>query len=900
MNEFGVTLIWLAFRITIVCVVILIINVILQRREKATALPALTGFLLVFAVTFACFSPWPRWEWSSGTKRDQPVTLSQVIAVSQPPVARSPSAPPDTDQPAVQLESATFAAWRAFTETIRNDLMRPSVAVVNNDLNWTGWFAVLALGSLTVGTGCLVLGWVSVHLTLRRSRPVDDSGLSAQLDSLILKMGYEGSVVLRESAELASAATVGCWRPYILLPTDWTTWTYQQRQVVLAHELAHIASRDAISWLVAQVGLVLHFYHPLVHWLARQLRLNQELVADAGAAALTGGSNQYLVTLAELALRQPDSRMAWPATAFLPGKGTLLRRIEMLRTSKAGPATASGWRRNLLLAMAVVTGFVVSGVRRPATGGAVAALPTSSEPASALASQAESFNFESVSPSTVLMVGLRPSQLAEHEALKPLKAMLEQFIEPEDIGFGIADIDQFLVIGIPNPDSDRNSLAEPIMEIRTTKDVDFGPFISHYLGTTTSQDVSGVTVHSASDVSTTPQAQSVWVVDNRTIIRGPFNGIAHFAEARENKHQGPMWMDRADHLKSGQLAFALDVSFLRPEMQKDFARRPNPMLGMVAPLWQNTDLMTAGVNLSEDMTVAVHGWGASEDAAKQIETTVKTLLPVAQGLLHGARAQVPSAPPEARPMIEQGIKIGEEALQSAKVTQEGEHVQLSLSADGLGVATMTGLLLPAIQQAREAARRTVSKNNIKQIMLALHNYQAVHGEFPPAVLLGPDGETQYSWRIAILPYIEEQELYELYRRDEPWDSEHNKALLSKMPSVYRHPSDVASSVHAAYLGMTGERTAFGDTPGVGNKVRTFTDGTSNTAMIFEAQREIPWTKPADIPYSDDMPLPELGGFHVGGYNAGLADGSVRFISKAIAEATLRNIIKRNDGNPIGL
>ena len=102
---------------------------------------------------------------------------------------------------------------------------------------------------------------------------------------------------------------------------------------MLAHELAHVVRGDFLTGLIAQISVAMHFYHPLAHWLAKRLRLEQELAADAWGAALSGGSPTYLMTLAQMALRREDRGLAGPARAFLPSRGTLVTRIEMLRNT---------------------------------------------------------------------------------------------------------------------------------------------------------------------------------------------------------------------------------------------------------------------------------------------------------------------------------------------------------------------------------------------------------------------------------------------------------------------------------------------------------------------------------------------------------------------------------------
>ena len=100
------------------------------------------------------------------------------------------------------------------------------------------------------------------------------------------------------------------------------------------------------------------------------------------------------------------------------------------------------------------------------------------------------------------------------------------------------------------------------------------------------------------------------------------------------------------------------------------------------------------------------------------------------------------------------------------------------------------MLAPMGQAAREATRRATCVNNMKHLGLAMHNYHELKGSFPPAVLLGPDGKTPHSWRVALLPLLETdgaKELYSRYKFDEPWDGPNNSKLIPLIPEVYRHP-----------------------------------------------------------------------------------------------------------------
>ena len=181
------------------------------------------------------------------------------------------------------------------------------------------------------------------------------------------------AVEIRQCDELTSAATIGWRQPVLLLPGDWKNWTAEQRRAVLAHEIAHVRGRDFLALLFGQLGLALHFYHPLLHWLTNRMRLEQELAADAAAARISGGQRQYLTTIAELALHQTERPLFWPARTFLPTQNTFLRRIAMLRNTKIRFERLSPYSRLIAVGTVLLCGFAVSGLRGPVSQGRVLA-----------------------------------------------------------------------------------------------------------------------------------------------------------------------------------------------------------------------------------------------------------------------------------------------------------------------------------------------------------------------------------------------------------------------------------------------------------------------------------------------------------------------------------------------
>jgi len=219
---------------------------------------------------------------------------------------------------------------------------------------------------------------------------------------------------------------------------------------------------------------------------------------------------------------------------------------------------------------------------------------------------------------------------------------------------------------------------------------------------------------------------------------------------------------------------------------------------------------------------------------------------------------------------------------------------LSLLALPVNIA----LLLPAVQAAREAARRAQCTNNEKQIGLAVLNFVSANDKFPPAAKCDPSGKPLLSWRVMILPFLEQQGLFNQFHLDEPWDSPNNKPLVDRMPDVFKCPSDVQPSQGlTTYQVIVDPRSLFTGKPtGVG--IGDVTDGTSLTLTVVEAATPVPWTKPEDLSLDSKAPLFGMGSKHPGGLNALFADGSVHFIKTSINPGLLRALVTRDGGETI--
>jgi len=218
------------------------------------------------------------------------------------------------------------------------------------------------------------------------------------------------------------------------------------------------------------------------------------------------------------------------------------------------------------------------------------------------------------------------------------------------------------------------------------------------------------------------------------------------------------------------------------------------------------------------------------------------------------------------------------------------------------VPVAIAMLVPAVRSSQIAARRAQSINNLKQIGLALHNFHSANSHFP-ADIRGKDGKPLLSWRVQLLPFVEQTQLFNDFKRDEPWDSAHNKALLERMPATFVVPNSPGEPGMTFYRGFQGTGTIFDTKVPKGVGLESITDGTSNTIAVVEAKEAVPWTKPdSDLLFDNDPKLErtralltEIGGHFAGGFNALFCDGSVRFIRQTVSLQVLRALITRNGG-----
>lgn len=206
-------------------------------------------------------------------------------------------------------------------------------------------------------------------------------------------------------------------------------------------------------------------------------------------------------------------------------------------------------------------------------------------------------------------------------------------------------------------------------------------------------------------------------------------------------------------------------------------------------------------------------------------------------------------------------------------------------------------------------------NNLKQIAIALHNYHDVFKSFPPAYISDDDGRPMHSWRVLILPFVEQQALYEKYDFNEPWDGPNNRLLLSQIPWVYRCPTCETryhgNSTFTSYQAVVGKETVWPKDRAC--RISEIIDGPARTALVLEVSDvNTPWMSPQDISYDKaiDLLSSRTADFDTGhitqsffyewanGRNSAFVDGSVHFLHGSIDRDAATQFLEIEDGQSL--
>jgi beta-lactamase regulating signal transducer with metallopeptidase domain len=358
---------WCMIQVTLFAVASLLVYGLVRRQgSHRNVLLLVASLAIVGAMTLTCLSPWPRWQlvlelpWKDAQSQT-PMTVAESLPhVPKPDLGGTPGA--FSDGRGHDLHATPRSSLDLRNLGLRD--VPPSVPVVAEAAQPWWRFAAGAAGLLTaVGIARFLAGAAFVQRYRRHSMPIGDAHLVAEFHALVRELNITASVQLVEVPSLGVAATIGWRRPLVLLPAAWRNWTANERRAVLAHELSHVAQRHFPLWLVGQAAVATHFYHPLVHWLGRRLRLEQELAADELAVRLFGNRHAYTNALAGLALGPSRRATAHASLGLFMSRPLVMRRIAMLRQPTDITGRPSPFVRVVALALLIVAAGTAFGLR---------------------------------------------------------------------------------------------------------------------------------------------------------------------------------------------------------------------------------------------------------------------------------------------------------------------------------------------------------------------------------------------------------------------------------------------------------------------------------------------------------------------------------------------------------
>jgi hypothetical protein len=490
-------------------------------------------------------------------------------------------------------------------------------------------------------------------------------------------------------------------------------------------------------------------------------------------------------------------------------------------------------------------------------------------------------DLDAVPRDAVALASVRVADLWQHEAAKGLREKLAKEAPAVVQGWQAA-------VGAPPQDVERLTAvfpdvtavqheSAPLVYVATAKPYDREKVLAAAAPGAKEEKRKGQALFAGSN------GRGISFLGERAYLVGGADDIRILYERGPLKKEGP----QAGALRLAAGKHSAVVGVAPQPLVKEVQDKLPPQAEPFKPLLE-TQAATLVLDLGREVRGEVSLHFPSEKDAQAAEPAAKQGLDLARaGLEQGIKETA-----EGGPKLTEVLKQVEAALKDAAVTRQGDRLEAGVTVK-VDVSTAGEALVETVQKVRRAATRIQTANSLKQIALAMHNYADTNNHLPPQAVYDKDGKPLLSWRVLILPYVEQDALYRAFHLDEPWDSEHNKKLLAQMPPLYALPNSPKGTTDTVLQGFYGKGAFF-----EGKKGRTFaeiTDGLSNTLMIVEAAKGVPWSKPEDLPFDPDKPLPRLGGHFGKTFMAAFGDGSVRTLPTTIKPDVLKALITVNGG-----
>jgi beta-lactamase regulating signal transducer with metallopeptidase domain len=684
MNDLGLAVCCSALQITLIGIVALgLIGAAKQSPGAAAGVAALglslSGLLAVLAVCPLgdC------WIWgAAATGADTAISRS---------AARAPT--PETDD----LATSVAPAGRSSPAWSPGGLLRSwrgantALASSASGGRWPACVAALMLAGVAVGLLRLVVGLLGIDACRRQSRPTSDERVLGLVGQMERDMGLSHRVEVRECPALGSPATVGWRQPVILLPMDWRGWSEAELCAVLAHELAHVRRWDFALWVAARIMVALNFHHPVCHWLAGTLRLEQELAADALAARYAGGRSAYLRALARMGLRQAGRPSGWPGPAFLSRPGTLMRRITMLRARERPEKRASIVLGLLAAVVLIATAVAASALRAPVVraeeDNRPVAAPVVARPGSV---EVPPFDLSYLAPDAVGAMGFRPAvffaqpgmaamaKLANAEIARGLK---ELGVKGE-LGLRVEDVEQITGSMQLKTDTSRKEgqtmMLEALGLIRTVKEFDWHGCLTRLFPGAIEIQHAGQRYYKVPKGVMAPLAvrfgtlELCYIIpDARTTVFDTEPHIRRLLEKGKTPRSALAWAVDWERIDRGLLAVAIsgrDKRWLHDRRKPEESVAPEFLV-----MCEHADSLAYGVRSTDHLTAEAFFRSSNDESAAAVEKALRDLLA-------GERHKVDA--PSSTQAQKTSERVRADLVRNSKVERTGLLVRWHVALEG--------------------------------------------------------------------------------------------------------------------------------------------------------------------------------------------------------------------------
>jgi beta-lactamase regulating signal transducer with metallopeptidase domain len=610
---------------------------------------------------------------------------------------------PVSGAPPATGEAGGFALSPSGLHLLLQRLDRVAKAPPDRASRWPEFVAAAILAGLAFGLARLLVGFWGVRVLRRRSRSIAEYEINTLAEALRVEMACSRPVELRETSDLATAATIGWLRPLILLPADWRMWSVAERRAVLAHELAHIRRRDFATGLIGRLSVALHFYHPLVHWLAGRMLLQQELAADAFGARHAGGHGLYVRVLAEMALRQAERQVGWPARTFLPAPGTLMRRIQMLR-AKDGltERTFSRSGRLMLSAVILLGSLMISAVRSPAQKVEDdKPVPTEkgngSPPAGSgeeKAAEPPAFDVSYLPPDAQGVWAVRPAAIFGRTDMKAQAAKFNKVVAlfskeelklPPELILPIEDFEQLSGAAVIKTDKTRkenqSALLIQVTMMRSVKEFNWKKQFQTMIPKAVEVEYKGKTYFQAPKAAEVPAILMNFAIhneccfyfpDERTVVITSEEQVRNHIDGKTPKSKHA-WTE--DWKRVDRALFA--VAFADKSWMEGRKKEEDPVIAATESLMGNSVSQTLALDYTDGFVFQSHWRCETEKAADSVLLGVKQLLKIGQKNLHEPAKD--KAPDKADAFM---LQLGKDLVKKSKVERDGLTVSWTATMSG--------------------------------------------------------------------------------------------------------------------------------------------------------------------------------------------------------------------------